>query len=146
MGDRDYFNARLFDSSVFGEKRRQGRWPRGVISWWNLGQARLILQKTYPILKMELPDKSTGDESRSRFEIFVSFVEDLEAKARRRQLIINRQAMIGRKRDFIALARKWSPNLQTISEASFEEYMKKINCKFPSGPASRTDTRLRDLF
>ena len=114
----------------------------------DLGCARLRLRKVHlpNFLNMELPDNSIPDEGRSRFEIFVSFVEDLEAKARRRQLTINRQAMIGRKRDFIALARKWSPNLQTLSEATFEEYMKKINCKFPSGSASRPDSRLLDLF
>ena len=81
-----------------------------------------------------------------KIEAFNRFLLELSLRARKTGVSLNLQIMIGRKRDFIAAARKYDPALARASEASFEEYMKTAGCKFPSGSASRTDFRIKNLF
>ena len=83
----------------------------------------------------------------SRHEAFALFLDELTNRARKRGIVIDRANFIGRKRDFIDLARRTRAELAPLGEASFEEYMKKFGIKFPpSTPTSRADRILHTLF
>lgn len=82
----------------------------------------------------------------TKTEALELFIKELEIRAGRIGITIDRHRMIGRKRDFIAAAKKWSPILESLGESSFEEYMRKVGCKFPSSGVSKNDRVISRLF
>ena len=81
-----------------------------------------------------------------KMEALESFVKELEFRAKRNGIIVDRKQMIGRKRDFISTAKKWNFILKDLGESSFEEYMRKIGCKFPVKGALKNDHVIIMLF
>jgi hypothetical protein len=79
----------------------------------------------------------------SNFEIFSDFFEQFENTARELGYSIDRKILLGRKKDLISLAKKFNIKLSTLSEASFEEYLRKLGCKFPSPQVSKSDDRIK---
>jgi hypothetical protein len=73
-----------------------------------------------------------------RREAFANFLDTLERKLIRQGYRLDRSQMPGTKRDMIYLLKKNFDVLATLSEATFEEYMRDNNCKFPSGSAQQS--------
>lgn len=83
---------------------------------------------------------------KSNFEAFQEFFEALEQVGIQIGVPLQRAQLIGRKRDLISLAKTYNPQLAELSEASFEEYLRKLGCKFLSPQRSKTDDRFKTFF
>lgn len=83
---------------------------------------------------------------KSNFDAFQEFFEALERVGIQIGIPLQREQLIGRKRDLISLAKAFNPQLASLSEASFEEYLRKLGCKFLSSQRSKTDDRFKTFF
>ena len=75
-----------------------------------------------------------------------NLINQVEHRAKNSSVPFDRLRLPGKKRDLLILARNFSPLLETISEASFEEYMRSLNCRFPNAKSSRQDFFYRQKF
>ena len=73
-------------------------------------------------------------------------MRQVEERALKVRTSFDRQRLPGKKRDLLELARRFSPILKTISEASFEEYMRSLEYRFPLGTQGKDDLFYRQLF
>lgn len=62
-------------------------------------------------------------------------VDEAELRARPMRIPFDRSRLPGRKRDLFIVARHLCPELSKASEASLEEYMRALQCKFPPATA-----------
>jgi len=81
----------------------------------------------------------------SNFDFFEKFFYEFELCALECKIVIVREQLIGRKKDLIALSKEIYPELAELKESTFEEFFRKLNCKFLSAPISKKDMRVRDL-
>lgn len=77
----------------------------------------------------------------SRREAFAKFLVTLETKLVRLGYRFDRSQMPGTKRDMIYLLKTNFDVLSTLSEATFEEYMRESGCKFKSGSAQQSGNK-----
>jgi hypothetical protein len=82
----------------------------------------------------------------SNFELFKEFFETFERVGFDIRMPIERSNLLGKKRELISLAKAFNPKLSSLSESTFEEYLKKLGCKFPSAAISKNDNRISKLF
>ena len=82
----------------------------------------------------------------NNFEIFEIFFEKFQLAANECGIRILREKLVGRKKDLIALSKEICPELGMLKESTFEEFLKKLGCKFQSAPISKNDFRIRDLI
>lgn len=76
-----------------------------------------------------------------RREAFANFLETLEKSLKRHGYALDRSQMPGTKRDMIFLLKKNYAILSTLSEATFEEYMRDSGCKFKSGSSTQVGNK-----
>jgi hypothetical protein len=76
-----------------------------------------------------------------RREAFANFLDILESKLIRQGYKLDRSQMPGTKRDMLFLLKKNFDVLATLSEATFEEYMRDNKCKFPSGSSQQPSNK-----
>lgn len=62
-------------------------------------------------------------------------VSEAELRAKSMRIPFDRSCLPGRKRELFIVVRRLCPELSGASEASFEEYMRELRCKFPPAAA-----------
>jgi hypothetical protein len=82
----------------------------------------------------------------NNFEIFKNFFEEFEGAANECGIRVFREKLVGRKKDLISLSKEICPELKILKESTFEEFLKRLGCKFQSAPISKNDFRIRDLI